>query len=48
MPAEYRNEYGEFEPCIWLACSLDGYKYMILLDGIVGWCSAILIESIEG
>ncbi len=47
MAAEYQNEYGDWEDCVLLACSLNGCKVMIELEDVVGWCSAHLVEEKE-
>lgn len=45
MNAEYRNEFGEYEPCLLLACSIHGNRCLIELNGVIGWCSFNLIEE---
>ncbi len=44
MNAEYKNEWNEYETCIFLACNLKGTMCLIELDGERGWCSCNLVE----
>ena len=45
MRATYTNEYGGYEDCLILACTIDGLKYLIEIDGEQGYCSCYLVDD---